>query len=249
MSCFVVFVPLVDNSSSEFGSEYSAVCPAVEIDTCSEDCATDDDCGDREMCCAGCGHTCRTPRDLPYYNIPLVCPPLLLSLASDSAACDLECRSDLECPGSKICCRNGCSSSCQNGMLPAEPCNIVRERLDTNIREKKDSDDEDETSQDEELLGRYIPSCMEEGWFNPVQTWENNVWCVNVETGRPIGNAYIASSDLSFYCPSELPLLVVSCVSTCGAVLHFKLLCLPLYRLHYCCWASQLCWTEIQFRL
>lgn len=217
MSCIVVHVLIIDNSSTEFEAEYSGICPAVEIGICPENCATDDDCGEMEICCAGCGHTCRTPTNLPYYNIPLICPPRLASLATDSGACDMECCSDLECPGSKICCRDGCSSSCQNGMVPSQPCNIVRERLDNvmNNREKKDSDDEDRTGQDEELLGRYLPSCTDQGWFNPVQAWENNVWCVNVETGRPIGNAHIASSNLTFYCPSELTLVLCVCLHQC----------------------------------
>lgn len=196
MSLLCMCYNTVDNSSDEYKAKYSPVCPAVEIDTCSEDCATDDNCGDMERCCAGCGHTCRPSINLPYYDIPLVCPPRFALLASDSATCDMGCQSDLDCPGSKICCRSGCSSSCQNGILPPQPCNYVREQLDN--RERDDRNIEDQR------LGQYVPSCLNEGWFSPVQTWENNLWCVNVETGRPIGNAYTAGSNLSFSCPSEL---------------------------------------------
>lgn len=161
--------------SGDFEANNYPVCPAVEVDICVEECTTDDNCEETELCCAGCGHSCRIPTNLPYYDVPLACPPQTVFLSSDSATCDLECQSDAQCPGSKICCRSGCSSSCQNGEIPPGPCRAVREQLE--VANSRDREDEDEEQVDPPLVGQYVPSCLDEGWFNPVQTWENTIWC------------------------------------------------------------------------
>lgn len=182
-------------------------CPAVEVDTCSEECSGNDACGESELCCRGCGSSCRAAVNLPYYDIPLTCPPHILSLSIDSATCDLECQSNAQCPGSKICCRSGCSSSCQVGQTPPAACNAVRALLETlnNAHDSDaDTDEEDDAEgNDGPLLGQYVPGCLQDGYFNPVQVWENNLWCVNVVTGEPVSSAYQASNNITFSCPSE----------------------------------------------
>ena len=92
------------------------------------------------------------------------------------------------------------------GQTPPAACSIVRELLETlNNGHDGDEDDEEDDAQanDGPLLGQYVPTCLEEGFFNPVQVWENNLWCVNVVTGQPVSSAYQANSELSFSCRSE----------------------------------------------
>ena len=163
----------------------------MEVDTCSEDCSDEAPCPDTQLCCRGCGSSCRDPINLPSYSVPLACPPQIVALSEDSDACDLECQSNDQCPGEKICCRSGCSSSCQNGLNPPEPCNLVRRILQEQNRESS------------EPLGQFVPGCSERGFFSPVQTWENNRWCVNVVTGEPIGDAYTGGDGFNFTCPSK----------------------------------------------
>ena len=207
-------------------------CPAVELDTCAEECEGDENCPESQLCCRGCGSSCREAVNLPYYNVPLFCPMQAVSLAEDSATCDLQCNHDNQCPGNKICCHYGCSSSCQDGFIPLEPCYLLREALDGShegeetTREREDGDEErdDEAAEDDDdddereeeddddeeddeapLLGRFVPGCSPQGHFNPVQIWEGNRWCVNVVTGKPISPAY--SRALNFTCPSKPHLL------------------------------------------
>ena len=203
----MLLFPTVAESSGGFEVNHFPTCPAVEVDTCAEECSGDDACEESQLCCRGCGSSCRTAVSLPYYDVPFVCPPQILSLSSDSATCDLECQSDAQCPGSKICCRSGCSSSCQVGQSPPAACNVVRELLETLNRRDDDDDDDNADENGEEndrpLLGQYVPTCMNEGFFNPVQVWENHLWCVNVVTGQPVSSAYQANDTISFSCPSE----------------------------------------------
>ena len=144
--------------------------------------------------------------NLPSYEVPLSCPPQILSLSEDSETCDRECQIDGQCPGEKICCRSGCSSSCHYGEVPPDSCNAVRELL----HDRDGAEDEEEA-----LVGQFVPGCVDEGFFSPVQTWEQYRWCVNVVNGEPISDAY-TGADGRFTCPSE-NLLYIS-LSVCIVV-------------------------------
>ena len=180
-------------------------CPAVEIDTCSEECESHSNCTATQLCCRGCGSTCREAVNLPYYKVPLTCPPQVVALSDESDVCDVECLSDSQCSGDRVCCRSGCSSSCQVGMMPPEPCHIVRQLIE-GMDDRDDEDDEDGGTNNgggPALVGQFVPGCLEEGYFNPVQIWENNGWCVDVVTGKPISVAYTLSDDPVISCPSK----------------------------------------------
>ena len=192
-------------------------CPATELELCAADCSEDSPCsGDTQLCCGGC---CRDPINLPSYEVPPVCPPDIVALSDDSDACDVECQLDDQCPGEKICCRSSCSSSCQYGRIPPNSCEVVRE-----ILEERD----EAAGEDRVPLGRFLPGCLENGFFSPVQTWENYRWCVNVVTGEPISEAY-TSADGAFTCPSKS---LHTQIYTLFKISVFNAL-LPLFRLHY----------------
>lgn len=101
---------------------------------------------------------------------------------------------------------------------------MVRELLE-NEQEDDEEDDEDATNNDggTPLVGQYVPGCSEEGYFNSVQIWENNKWCVNVVTGAPISDAYTLSDGLPFSCPSKY-----SCMHT-----HIQKHRKPLLRIYF----------------
>lgn len=163
-------------------------CPHSDIDTCEEACDDDTPCPDDQICCRGCGSSCQVPVNLPSYELPLFCPPDTLSLSSDSATCDVECSFDDQCSGDKICCPSGCSRTCQTGYNPPNPCDLIRQQL---------------TQPGQELLGRFIPRCMDGGYFAHAQTWVISLWCVNVKTGKPIGLAHSITDGVAPVCPSK----------------------------------------------
>ena len=165
-----------------------ASCP-VDVDAvCAMECRPDIECPESQKCCGGC---CRDIVNLPYYDIPRDCPDNFVSLSSDSDACDVECQSDTHCSDSKLCCRgDSCSSSCQEGVRPLDPCHAVKDLLEDG----------------EASLGRYVPQCTDDGLFRTVQVRENYRWCVHALTGKPISDAVNASDDTSI-CPCESILL------------------------------------------
>ncbi|CAI8020086.1 Kunitz-type U19-barytoxin-Tl1a [Geodia barretti] len=136
-----------------------------------------------------------SPINLPSYSVPLMCPRQTVVLDEDSLTCDIQCQYNDQCPGEKICCYSGCSSSCQYGVPPPNSCTVVRRLLE-------DDRDEPTSDEDEPPLGEFLPGCHREGFFNPVQVSEANRWCVNVVTGEPIGSAYTASDGLTLTCPN-----------------------------------------------
>ena len=218
------FPTAVGEETSEPELTHIPTCPAEALDTCDEQCSDHDSCPDTQLCCRGCGSSCQVPINLPSYSVPLMCPRQTVVLDEDSLTCDIQCQYNDQCPGEKICCYSGCSSSCQYGVPPPNSCTVVRRLLEDDI-------DEPTSDEEEPPLGEFLPGCHREGFFNPVQVSEANRWCVNVVTGEPIGSAYTASDGLTLTCPSTCPsaycLFVASLQTSCNIFSLYNLQIVP----------------------
>lgn len=115
---------------------------------------------------------------IPYYQIPLQCPEL--STADFFGTCAItndSCTANEECEDDESCCRSGCGRVCTSANTPSTPCFAIADAIFSAI---------DSTSSFG-LVGAYIPQCLEDGNFAPVQCHGSTgyCWCVNTLTGEP----------------------------------------------------------------
>ena len=147
-------------------------CPHVTEDTvgtCVEECSSDSDCADSNLCCSnGCGHICTTPITIPYHAPSLVCP----EVPEDTVGICLE---DCDnCSKEELCCSNGCGHTCTRGVAPTPLCGSIRSEI-----------------LNSSLIGAYLPQCDEvDGSFTPIQCHPSTgyCWCVRAETGEPVSD-------------------------------------------------------------
>ena len=112
--------------------------------------------------------TDRPPENTQTVDAVLVCP----ASTDLVGTCDERCQDDSQCPGEgQLCCRNGCGSSCMEG-LPASPlCPAIRG-----------------SASSPGLLGAFVPQCEADGSFSQIQCHGSTgyCWCVDVATGWPL---------------------------------------------------------------
>ena len=155
-------------------------CPALASDaigTCVEGCRGDDDCDGDFLCCSnGCGRTCQMGDSIPYYQIPLQCPEQSdLDFLGICVITDDSCTMDEDCDDDELCCRSGCGRVCTSATTPSAPCFAIADSIYSAI---------DLTG----FVGVYIPQCLDDGTFAPIQCHGSTgyCWCVHTLTGEPI---------------------------------------------------------------
>ena len=193
----------------------SLQCPAVGASTfgsCVVTCSSHSDCDDDLLCCSnGCGFTCRAGEPIPYYEIPLICPaPSVDDLIGTCQITNNSCLSDDECMKSdQRCCRSGCGRSCQRANQPSTPCFAVTDQFPIATGGLLGG-----------LVGTFIPHCLDDGSFAPIQCHGSTgyCWCVHTRTGEPISPRSPPGS-MPPACASE-SLVVAPCalVSCCDCV-------------------------------
>ena len=143
-----------------------------------QSCTTNNDCSEDQLCCSnGSGMTCTDPVEVPYYNIPPVCPQM--DSRDQSSVCvvvDQSCFDNSQCEDNELCCRNRCGKTCQEAVRSNTPCYTVNQQI---IPTRP-------------LIGMYVPTCSDDGLFSPVQCSGSTgfCWCVNVKTGQPTTSYY-----------------------------------------------------------
>ena len=157
------------------GTFYS--CPEIPQDMvgiCSDECTDDSDCENETKCCSnGCGHVCKVPVRIPYYDPPLECPDL--SGNQNAGICEEDCSDNTECTNEgELCCSNGCGTACMEAVLVSPRCSAVRDQVLNGTA----------------LIGPYIPQCEDDGNFSPTQCWGStgSCWCVDTQSGEPVSD-------------------------------------------------------------
>ena len=192
LSLFSPSLPLPSSSLSlstqlTAPTEYYS-CPPLSSDVagiCSEECSSDSDCTNSQRCCSnGCGHTCSDPVRIPYVAYDLQCPE-----DYDYVICDIqECSDSTECGNSsQLCCSNPCGSSvCVDGVKAPFACSAV-------VSSKMKGS----------LLGRFVPSCDNDGQFRALQCFSEYCWCVDTTNGRPTSELRLNTNMDDLPCASE----------------------------------------------
>ncbi|VDM24548.1 unnamed protein product [Toxocara canis] len=101
------------------------------------------------------------------------CPERLSPLGVST--CDVECKSDVDCPKLKRCCRVGCSAICS---YPTRTTACIHEAITAEIYG----------------IGKK-PKCDEDGKFQSIQCDRRGCYCVNIDDGNEVANTRVAISE------------------------------------------------------
>lgn len=145
---------------------------------CQHFCTSNRNCSGDQLCCTNsCGSLCMDPTFVPFYAVPRVCPTATLEgLVGTCSLTDESCGDNSECDGGELCCNNRCGRTCQDAVNSRIPCFTVREAILAAIGGGIPP------------RGLYIPSCLSDGVFEPIQCNNSTglCWCADVRSGRPL---------------------------------------------------------------
>ena len=194
--------PYATDVTDVLSPKYYESCPTMDDSVSAQMCVNtcNDSCRPGQKCCSiGCSRTCQNVTLVPYYPIPLTCPPraVAVALSPDNTSCIRDCQLNSQCSYRELCCTYGCSSSCQPGQMPARPCSELLRRLAGQTFEVMGRMDEARMSP----VVDYVLRCDDMGLFRRVQEGEGVKWCVNALTGAPTSDLVLNTSDIS--CPCE----------------------------------------------